>query len=76
MQFWSKNINMKLTLQNENQIRVERAQADLLYRLSINEDFWQPKANIKLLKEGDANINFFHSTVKKAPKDCNQQDPR
>lgn len=43
---------------------LSREQAHLLLQLQREEIYWQQKARIKWAKKGDANTQFFHSTVK------------
>lgn len=42
---------------------LHKARAELRRCLSIEDQFWQQKAKIKWLKDGDSNSKFFHSVV-------------
>lgn len=39
------------------------AQAQLLLALKNEEDYWQQKARVKWLKEGDGNTRFLHASI-------------
>ncbi|XP_071928018.1 uncharacterized protein [Coffea arabica] len=48
----------------ECQIELKKAQAELRYALSIEEQFWRQKARVKWLRQGDTNSKYFHAIVR------------
>ncbi|KAL0411746.1 UNVERIFIED_CONTAM: hypothetical protein Slati_3764300 [Sesamum latifolium] len=49
----------------ENLIALNKSNAELVHALSLESEYWRQKSNCKWLEDGERNIKFFHSLVKK-----------
>lgn len=60
----AKEIQFEIIPSPEHTKELKKVKADLKWWMKVEEAFWQQKAGMKWLKDGDRNTRFFYSYVK------------